>query len=321
VAGVLSRGAAAALALLIASPPAAGAETRFAALEADGALIVFTEGKLADAERVEVEGASGKLIGIDVRPADGRLYGVTTANDLVTLDPATGAAKVVSTLTAPFDGDVASGVDFNPQADRLRLLGANGRNLRANVDLGAVAADPAPAYARSDEHAGKTPALTACAYTRNVKGAPTTKLFDVDTAFDTLVLQEPANDGVLTTVGKLGIDFGARGGLDIATDAGGIDHAYAVTGPLLFGIDLATGAAKPLGTVAGAGDLIGLAVLPGAKPATAAAPEPHPIGDLARSSTVTGDDDPRPRDGDLDAAGREPVRARAVGDRQLAATR
>ncbi len=234
-------------------------------LSGDNTLLVFDAGRPAEVRTVKVGRVGGTLLGIDFRPADGRLYGLSSANNLYALDPATGAATLVSTLTVPFDGGVRSGVDFNPQADRLRLVGTNAQNLRVHPDLGASATDGALAYARGDRHFGRKPSVTACAYTSSVARAPSTKTFDIDSALDVLVLQEPPNDGRLKTVGPLGVDFDVVGGFDILTDAAGRDHGFAASGSTLYRIDLVTGAATPLGTIGrGRPSLIGLAATPGA---------------------------------------------------------
>jgi hypothetical protein len=204
---------------------------------------------------VTVRGVDGGLVGIDVRPANRRLYGLTTANELYTIDPKTGDSKLVSSLTVPFEGGARSGVDFNPQADRLRLISADGQNLRVNVDIGATAVDGSVVYGTGDANAGKRPGIAASAYTNSRANAPTTKLFDIDATQDVLALQDPPNDGVLATIGPLGVDFGPLAGFEIVTDAAGQDQAFAASGATLYAVDLATGAAKALGTIGGGGDL------------------------------------------------------------------
>jgi hypothetical protein len=90
-----------------------------------------------------------------------------------------------------------------------------------------------------------------------------TKLFDIDGALDILALQDPPNDGILATVGPLGADFASFAGFDIVSE-GGVDRAFAVSGTVLYGIDLATGAARALGTVGAPPgvSLVGLTVVP-----------------------------------------------------------
>jgi len=236
------------LVTLVAAVCFAGPPPTLVGSTTDGALVVFRVDRPQTTRVVRLQGIAGALLGVDTRPADGHLWGVSTRNDVYRLDPATGAATLVSTLTIPFDGDVRSGISFNPQADRLRLVSADGQNLRVNVTLGATAVDTPLAYAPSDRNAGRRPRIAAAAYTNAVRDAPTTKLFEIDAEQDVLVVQDPPNDGVLGTVGPLGVDFAPLAGLAIVTDAG-VDRAFAVTGGRLYGVDLQSGAATLVGPV------------------------------------------------------------------------
>ena len=177
------------------------AEPQLVALLDDGTLVVFRPG--AESRTLRLPDVSGKLVGIDRRPADGKLYGIA-GSEVYTVDPSTGAATLVSTLTVPFDGEARSGVDFTPQLDRLRLVSADGRNMRVNVAIGATAVDTPLAYAAGDPHAGTRPRITAAGYGNNRPDVATTTLFEIDSGLDVLVIQDPANDGVLKTVGPLG---------------------------------------------------------------------------------------------------------------------
>jgi hypothetical protein len=239
--------------LLLLTLPAGASTLTLVALGEDGALFVFAADRPETARRIEPSGLGARLIGIDTRPADGRLYGLTVANDLHRLDPRTGAATLVGTLTVPFDGEARSGIDFNPQADRLRLVSIEGQNLRVHPSLGATAVDRPLAYRDGDPNAGRRPRVTAAAYTNAVAGAASTRLFGIDAERDVLVLQDPPNDGLLATIGPLGIDFGPLGGFDIVTDAGGQDHAWAASGATLYTLDHATGRATPAGTIGAPG--------------------------------------------------------------------
>ena len=61
-------------------------------------------------------------------------------------------------------------VDFNPVADRLRVMGSDGTSLRVNVDDGKVTVDGSHKYKEGDANAGKTPKVVAGAYTQFVEG-------------------------------------------------------------------------------------------------------------------------------------------------------
>jgi len=228
---------------------AASPQPVMVALGDDGTLLVFALGQPGTVRKVTPKGTSGRLVGIDERPADGHLYGLAGTSDLYRVDPTSGAATLVGTLTVPFDGEQRSGFDFNPQADRLRLVSAEGQNLRVHPGLGATAVDRPLAWVPGDPNASHRPRVTAAAYTNNIPEAPTTKLFVIDGERNVLALQDPPNDGRLRTVGPLGVDFGPLGGFDIVTDTQGTDTAYAASGATLYTIDLTTGAATVLGTI------------------------------------------------------------------------
>jgi hypothetical protein len=251
------------LAAILAPLRPAVADTQLVGLADENVLLRFTAERPSEVKSLRVTGASAPLLGIDVRSADGVLYGVSSANDLYAIDAVSGAARMVSSLTQGFDGTARSAFDFNPQADRLRLIAATGQDLRVHVALGAVAVDGPLAYAAGDRHVGERPRITAAAYTNNIPAAPTTRLFDIDSELDVLALQDPPNDGALHTVGPLGIDFGPTGGFDIRTRPGGVEDGFAASGSTLYAIDLVSGAARALGTIGdGRVSLIGLAVAP-----------------------------------------------------------
>jgi len=219
----------------------------------DGRLLAF---KTATPNTIDatltVTGLNGgeTLRGIDFRPKDGLLYGLTSAARIVTIDTGTGAATVKATLaadaadtTAPYTAVVgtAFAVDFNPVADRLRVIGDGGQNLRINVDTGATTTDG------PINRSGAAPVVTAGAYTNSYAGTTSTTLYDIDGASASLAMQNPPNDGTLALVGPLGVALVGDVGMDIAGGANGLVLAALRTsagGPSsLYRIDLATGAA------------------------------------------------------------------------------
>jgi len=208
---------------------------------------------------IRVTGVEGNLQGIDFRPANGKLYGVTDTDKIYTINPDTGAATFVKNLSTSFDGGFQSGFDFNPVPDRLRIVGSNDQNLRTNVETGEVAVDKPLTYATTDSNASKNPNVTAAAYTNNRAGVTSTQLFVIDYDLDVLALQNPPNDGTLNTIGSLGVNFSPIGGFDIFTDAQGTNTAFAVSGANLYTINLSTGAATKVSNLR-RDDLIGLAV-------------------------------------------------------------
>ncbi len=198
---------------------------------------------------VKVSGISGALVGIDVRPADGLLYGLVDDGTVVTIAK-DGKATVKSKLDTMIAKGVAVTVDFNPAADRLRVMGADGMNLRANVDDGKVTKDGDHKYADADMHKGEKPNIIAGAYTNSVKGTKETALFNIDGTISGLIKQAPPNDGVLSAVGKLGIKAD-KAAFDIWSDGNGKNEAWLMAGDTLYSVDLATGKATEAAKIAG----------------------------------------------------------------------
>ena len=210
---------------------------------------------------VKITGIVGRILGIDVRPSDGMLYGVVSDGAVVTIDPNTGAATAKSKLDTMLAAGVDATVDFNPVADRLRIIGSDGTNLRANVDDGKVTKDGSLKFAETDAMKGKTPKVMAGAYTNSVKGAKETALFDID-ASGAFLKQAPPNDGVLSTIGMMGMS-GDAVAFDILADGEGKNAAFAMAGDTLYTIDLATGKGTMVGKIEGVtGKVRDIAILP-----------------------------------------------------------
>lgn len=182
-----------------------------------------------DVDRPKVSRAIGRvsglvgdatLIGIDYRVQNGLLYGVGNAGGIYTINDTNAVATKVSQLTVALTG-TNFGVDFNPAADRLRVISDTGQNLRHDVNPGGVTTvDGTLSYPPAT-----TPAtgVTASAYTNNDLDLNTsTTLYDIDTTMDQVALQSPANSGQLAATGKLTVDAGSNAGFDIySTVVGG----------------------------------------------------------------------------------------------------
>lgn len=139
-----------------------------------------------------------------------------------------------------------------------RLLGIDYRP--ANAALYGVTTDSALAY--------PIPDVVAAAYTRNFTGTTATQLLDIDVANHSLLLQNPPNDGVLSALGRLDplLSFDAAAGFDIAGGEDGLALAalrpVGAAQPILYRVNLATGAATALGAIGpvGSAGLRGLAI-------------------------------------------------------------
>jgi hypothetical protein len=88
-----------------------------------------------------------------VRPADGKLYGLSATGQLVTIDHMSGKATVGSMLSEKVALGPRPIADFNPAADRLRVIGADGVSLRINVETGATTIDKPLNYDAADARA------------------------------------------------------------------------------------------------------------------------------------------------------------------------
>ncbi|WP_439379848.1 DUF4394 domain-containing protein [Amycolatopsis lexingtonensis] len=192
-------------------------------ISSDGTLMAtFTTDRpqVLDWVRV-VTGLSGDtaLLGIDFRVQNGLLYGVGNKGGIytITMPPVTADVVVtkVSQLTVPLYG-TNFGVDFNPAADRLRVVSDNGQNLRHNLNDGTTTED---AILTTPPSSGPTRGVTASAYTNNdLNPDSATTLFGINTTADQVVIQSPANNGTLAATGALTVDAGPNAGFDIYSD-------------------------------------------------------------------------------------------------------
>jgi Domain of unknown function (DUF4394) len=197
------------------------------------------------------------LVGIDVRPTNGVLYGlgVNATGDgatLYTISPVTGVATIVGT-SVPVPGlglpDSSYWFDFNPVVDVIRVTTATGLNFRINPNNGSLAGKDVNIVGGL---------ISGAAYTDNETNATT--LYTLDALSDQLMIQggingiPSPNGGVQTAVGLVGVDFSALNGFDIPP---GVDtpsgSGLALLTTLnsgttqLYSIDLATGAGTLIG--------------------------------------------------------------------------
>ncbi|MEU8133759.1 DUF4394 domain-containing protein [Streptodolium elevatio] len=231
---------------------------RVVGLTEDQCLVVFdtrNPGHVKAAGKVTGLAGDSRLVGIDFRVQDGKLYGVGDAGGIYTVDTDAVAAKV-SQLSIALNG-THFGVDFNPAADRLRVISDTGQNLRHNV------AEPAGTTANDGTLTNPTMppstarGVTGAGYTNNdLNPATATTLFDIDTANDRVSIQSPANAGSLAPTGNLGVDAGPSAGFDVYySPADGTNQGYAAlrSGPGygFYAVNLLNGSAQHLGAFPG----------------------------------------------------------------------
>jgi Domain of unknown function (DUF4394) len=200
--------------------------------------------------KVTVNGTPG-LLGIDVRPADGMLYGVSTDGNIVVIDLKSGQATMKSKLSETLKPGVVATVDFNPVADRLRVMGSDGTSLRINVDDGKVTVDGSHKFKEGDANAGKKPNVIAGAYSNSFKGTQGTALYNIEAMSGALVTQAPPNDGVLNTIGALGMAVSGPVAFNIVSSLADKNDAWLAAGGNLYSVDLKTGKATMAGKLSG----------------------------------------------------------------------
>ena len=247
-----------------------------------GRLVSFSSVAPRQTRRLgKVGGLDGdqSLVGIDYRVQDGKLYGVGNSGGVYTIRPRRGNvwATKVSQLSVPLVG-ASFGVDFNPAANRLRVISDTGQNLRHNIDdplgtpaIGMTTTDGSLAFPGVPP-APATPAfgVTAAAYTNNDLDANTsTTLFDIDTsALAQVEVQSPANAGLLAPAGKLTVTPTMWAGFDIYSNISSgstmTNHAFAVLGvggkTGLYQVRLLTGKAILVDTFRSNATVVDLAI-------------------------------------------------------------
>ncbi|GGW92270.1 DUF4394 domain-containing protein [Streptomyces chartreusis] len=253
-------------ALLVSAPGNGSAASATPSLRAfgitgDGTLMAtFTTDRpnVLDWVRV-VTGLSGdtKLLALDHRVQNGLLYGLGDKGGIYTIKTPPQTSDVVVTKVSQLQVALYGtnfGFDFNPAADRIRVVSDNGQNLRHNLNDHTTVEDTT---LTTPPLTGPTRGVTASGYTNNDLVASTgTLLYGIDTTTDNLVLQAPANNGTLTTVGSLGFDAQPNAGLDIfsyltngkttSVAAFASLTPYGASSPTLYSINLVTGEPTPI---------------------------------------------------------------------------
>jgi hypothetical protein len=209
--------------------------------------------RLKDIRSITGLPAGVTLAGIDFRPATGDLYGVGSDSVVYRVSPRTGIAVAEGPAFTPALNGRFFGVDFNPTVDKIRVTSDAGSNLRLNVDEGTLLSNDAALNPGM-------PRVVGSAYTNSSFSAvrPTaTMLYAIDSANDTLSLQNPPNNGTLVPVRRLPFDIQDQSGFDIA---GSDNVGYIATrmnrGSGLYMVDPATGRSRFNGRIGGGNRLV-----------------------------------------------------------------
>jgi hypothetical protein len=234
-------------------------------LTADQRLVCFkTERPRLARDIASVSGLQSdtKLVGIDYRPANGALYGLGDQAGIYVIDVTNASASLVARANVALQG-TSFGVDFNPAADRLRVVSDTGQNLRINVADGVTTTDVA-----LTNPPNPATGVTGAMYTNNDADPNTgTTLFDVDSALDQVSIQSPPNNGTLVATGKLGVDTTPDVAADIYSevkDGSTVSNtAFAAlssaSGSSFYQVDLPTGKASRTGDFSSRNQVVGIA--------------------------------------------------------------
>jgi Domain of unknown function (DUF4394) len=194
-----------------------------------------------------------RLGGIDFRPATGDLYGVGSDSVVYRVNPRTAIAVAEGPAFTPGLNGRFFGVDFNPTVDRIRVVSDAGQNLALDPDAGT-------AVANGLLNPG-TPRVVDAAYTNssfNATRPMATTLYTIDSAKDTLNIQNPPAAGTQTNPVRLPFDVQDQSGFDIA---GAENLGYLATttrrgGSGLYTVDPATGRSRLQGMIGGGRRLV-----------------------------------------------------------------
>ena len=196
------------------------------AVDLSNRLMLFGTGSLGTLSRIM--GITGlpvgkRIVGIDFRPSNGKLYGVGNDSRVYVLDTLSGAATPVGTgpFTPKIDFfEVHFGVGFDPKTERIRLIVAeSGANYSINPDDGSATLETSVHYAAGDAHENAKPAISGLGYVP-LKPAPSARmaaltssgpdlvegvLLAMDSDLGTLVESLDPKTGEFVTLGDFGI--------------------------------------------------------------------------------------------------------------------
>ncbi len=225
------------------------------ALTDQNQLIRFNSNKpdrLKDIRTITGLNTGASLVGIDFRPATGDLYGLSSDSIVYRVNPRTGIAVSEGPAVTPAPAGRFFGFDFNPTVDKIRVTSDAAVSARLNVDEGTLLAnDPAlnPGMPRVVGSAYANSSFTA-------SKPMTTVLYAIDSASDTLSVQNPMTS-TLTTVRRLPFDIQDQAGFDIA---GSDNVGYIATrmrrGSGLYTVDPVTGRSRFSGEIGGGRRLV-----------------------------------------------------------------
>lgn len=266
------------IAVTTAFASAVHAETLYALISGNGLrrFDTATPGTVIPGPNLSGIVAGHTLRGIDFRPRTGVLYALsfnpnTDRAQIYTVNLGTGLLTPVGDGFPIATASNNVSMDFNPVADRIRVVAGDGVSERINPETGTLPfVDTTIAYAPGDPFEGDNRNLIGIAYSQNYPGATSSTLYAYDYVNDLITtIGGPSgvpspNTGLMYTVGPTGVVVGEVLGMDIS-DRTGIAYLsarfQAVSGHRLYRANLATGEMTLLGAF-GIADVVDISVQP-----------------------------------------------------------
>ena len=190
------------------------------------------------------------VVDIDFRGSNNKLYALASNGSTSSINTSNGLLTPLFSASHTITGGV-SGFDFNPAADRMRIIGGGVNNFRmvpdgiAGMTAGTVVNGASTADGQFATPIGVT--LLDVAYTNPFNGIAGTSLFSIGS--DGILYSHPAvgapQFNTLAAVGALGVSIGS----DIGFDIDGTGTGWLVSGTSLYSVNLTTGAATSAGTL------------------------------------------------------------------------
>jgi len=196
-----------------------------------------------------VQGAE-KIVDIDLRPADNKIYALSNTSRMYTIDGSTGVATVIGSAGAFTLLGSYFGMDISPTADRIRVVSDAEQNLRLNPNTGVLSS--------TDTALAPDGNVVSIAYANNLNGVTTTRVYAIDSASGQLALiggisgTPSANEGAVTAIGSLGLgtNLNPNIGFDVSGPSGVAYASITVGGEsALYTINFVTGAATKIGRI------------------------------------------------------------------------
>lgn len=207
-----------------------------------GSLVYLNPNSLtADALEKPIAGLQNTetILGMDISPLNGQIYAVGSTSTLYALNPATAQATSIAAFTPALIG-TAFGVDYNPAANVLAIVGNTGQKLSLSLSGVATAQTAIPLASQ----------ISTLAYSNNFGNASSTILYGIDYLGGKLVSVN-ANSAI-TEIGNTGIAITEASSFDIfssATSNKAVLVSTDGTKSIFYNVSLTSGTITALGTI------------------------------------------------------------------------